>query len=75
MEQDWKKATLKPAVAAKNSDATKDYFGLKCILSYVLLRPGSDNSISLWCLKMPHTIDISNNRSSFPFWDNCFVWL
>ena len=39
----------------------KDYFGLKCILSYVLFRPGSDNSISL-CCKMRHTIDISNYR-------------
>ena len=52
----------------------KDYFGLKCILSYVLLRPGSDNSISLWC-KMRHTIDIPNYRSWFPFLDNGFVWL
>ena len=56
------------------SNMLKDYFGLKCILSYDLLRPGSDNSISLWC-KMRHTIDKSNYRSWFPFWDNCFVWL
>ena len=40
----------------------------------LLLRPGSDNSIFLWC-KLRHTIDLSNYRSWFPFWDNCFVWL
>ena len=38
----------------------------------LLLRPGSDNSISLWC-KLRHTIDLSNYRSWFAFWDNCFV--
>ena len=40
----------------------------------LLLRPGSDNSISLWC-KLRHTMELSNYRSWFPFWDNCFVWL
>ena len=40
----------------------------------LLLRPGSDNSISLWC-KLRQTVDLSNYRSWFPFWDNCFVWL
>ena len=40
----------------------------------LLLRPGSDNSISLWC-KLRHTIDLSNYRTLFLFWDNCFVWL
>ena len=40
----------------------------------LLLRPGSDNSISLWC-KLRHTIDLSNCRSWFPFCDNFFVWL
>ena len=39
-----------------------------------LLRPSSDNIISLWC-KLRHTIDLYNYRSWFPFWDNCFVWL
>ena len=34
----------------------------------LLSRPGSDNSISLWC-KLRHTIDLSNYRSWFPFWD------
>ena len=33
----------------------------------LLLRPGSDNSISLWC-KLRHTIDISNYWFWFPFW-------
>ena len=40
----------------------------------LLLRPGSDTSVSLWC-KLRHTIDLSNHRSWFPFWDNCFLWL
>ena len=40
-------------------------------LHSLLLRPGSDNSISLWC-KLRHTIDLSNYRSWFPFWDNLF---
>ena len=40
----------------------------------LLSRPGSDNSISLWC-KLRHTIDISNYWSWFPFLDNCLVWL
>ena len=40
----------------------------------VLLRPGSDNSISLWC-KLRHTIAISNYWSWFPFLDDCIVWI
>ena len=50
----------------------KDYFRVK--MHSLLLRPGSDNSISLWC-KLCHTIDLSNYRSWFPFWDDCFIWL
>ena len=52
---------LQRRMYTKSALSEKDYFGLKCILSYVLFRPGSDNSISLWC-KMRHTIDISNYR-------------
>ena len=49
-------------------------FGLFRVEMHSLLsRPGSDNSISLWC-KLRHTIDLSYHRSWFPFGDYCFIW-
>ena len=53
-------------------DIAKGLFRVK--MHSLLLRPGSENSISLWC-KLRHTIDLTNYGSWFPFWENCFVWL
>ena len=48
--------------------------GINAFSPTFVIRPGSDNSISLWC-KLRHTIDISNFWSWFHCLDNCFVWL
>ena len=48
--------------------------GINAFSPTCVLRPGSDNSISLWC-KLRHTIDISNFWYWFHCLDNCLVWL
>ena len=54
----------------------KGKYGIKCILSYnVPVHTTIHVTVyQLWC-KVRYTIDISNYRSWFRFWDNCFVWL
>ena len=66
---------VSPEIRTVARGRCSNYKGLfRVKMHSLLLRPGSDNSISLWC-KLRHTIDLSTYRSWFPFWDNCFVWL
>ena len=45
----------------------KDYFGLKCILSYY---------VPVQTIVSPYDANcVTPLISWFPFWDNCFVWL